>query len=448
MAETPTTSSSIPNEIDSSIVAQGDSSAVDVQVMTGAQSEELADSVDALLLFLPEHLDSSTDVLPSQPPAYVVTICTSLPASESSSPAEPLSLQMSSPSTLNVTSGQQSEGEMVGRLCDLEAQLVGLQTLHRLCTDIEGRLGRTEDALHDLHDVAVTTSLQRACMGFESRLARTEDALQQVVEHTVELRTQIDTRFARIEDVLRRVHETVVERSRSKQLWASIDERPTQTEADRHPFDDHNAASTWTIGVQRVVVFSADLGRRARPVLHHAAAATAAIALAARQDLARTLLSAQRLTATLATTTGADVARLQQAVRRCGPAIVLAAVMAVAAIVRNDPRIDTTSAAAVVEAKTVPPSATRTSVTASTANAPMGALQFLGSLAIASEPPGATVFVDGQRVGVTPLELPASKAGSLALQITRKGFQRWTAAIQVPAGQLTQVTVTLQPTAP
>jgi hypothetical protein len=180
-------------------------------------------------------------------------------------------------------------------------------------------------------------------------------------------------------------------------------------------------------------------------VLHHAAAATAAIALAARQDLARTLLSAQRLTTTLAATTGADVARLRQAVRRCGPAVVLAAVMAVAAIVRNDPRIDTTSAAAVVEAKAVQPSANRTSVTASIAKGQMGAL---GSLAIASEPSGATVFVDGQRVGVTPLELPASKAGSLALQITRNGFQRWTAAIQVPAGQLTQVTVTLQPSAP
>ena len=480
MAETPTTSSSIPNE------------------------EELAD--DALLLFVPEHLDSSIDVLPQQPPAYVVTIRTSLPASESSSRAEPLPRPMPS-SALNVTGGQHRGGEMVDRLWNLEAQQVALQTLYRLCTDIERRLGLTEDALHDLHDVAFTTTLQRACVEIENRLARTEDALQQSGEHAVELRMQIDTRLQRLENVLRRVHETVVENRSPKQLRASIDERPSRTEAAVHRMESlatdsalhqlsahmdvrlaeaedairriersvesadlHHlhanidgrfrqavdklrrleslleARTAWTVGVQRVVVFSADVGRRARPVLHHAAAATAAIALAARQTIARTLLSAQRLATTLAAA-GVDVARLQRAVRRCAPAVVLAAAMAVAAIVRNDPRIDTTAAAAVFEAKTVRPPATRTSVTASIAKGPMGALQFLGSLAIASEPPGATVFVDGQRVGVTPLELPASKAASLALQITRKGFQRWTAAIQVPAGQLTQVKVTLQPSA-
>jgi len=69
--------------------------------------------------------------------------------------------------------------------------------------------------------------------------------------------------------------------------------------------------------------------------------------------------------------------------------------------------------------------------------------EYFGTLAIASTPSGAAVFVDRQQVGQTPLELPHVRAGSHAVRIEREGYQRWTAAVNVPASQITRVTVKL-----
>jgi hypothetical protein len=45
---------------------------------------------------------------------------------------------------------------------------------------------------------------------------------------------------------------------------------------------------------------------------------------------------------------------------------------------------------------------------------------------------------------VTPLRLRRQRAGSLAVQVAHDGFERWSAAVLVPADQLTQVTATLR----
>jgi PEGA domain len=72
---------------------------------------------------------------------------------------------------------------------------------------------------------------------------------------------------------------------------------------------------------------------------------------------------------------------------------------------------------------------------------------FVGTLSISSVPSGASVSINGKAAGVTPLRLPRQPAGSLAVQIAQDGFERWSAAVRVPADQLTQVTARLRPIA-
>jgi PEGA domain len=70
--------------------------------------------------------------------------------------------------------------------------------------------------------------------------------------------------------------------------------------------------------------------------------------------------------------------------------------------------------------------------------------QFVGTLAVESSPPGAAVFINRQRVGVTPLEVPGLQSGSRVIWIERDGYRRWTAAVDVPADRLTRVSAKLQ----
>jgi hypothetical protein len=75
------------------------------------------------------------------------------------------------------------------------------------------------------------------------------------------------------------------------------------------------------------------------------------------------------------------------------------------------------------------------------------AIRFVGTLSVQSEPSNAVVFVNQQRVGTTPLQLPRLPAGSYAIWVEHESYQRWTAAVLVPAHKLTRVTVKLEPTA-
>jgi hypothetical protein len=73
---------------------------------------------------------------------------------------------------------------------------------------------------------------------------------------------------------------------------------------------------------------------------------------------------------------------------------------------------------------------------------------FVGDLSIVSTPAGARVFINGQAVGVTPLVLHERPAGSVAIQIAGEGFERWSASVQVRAGEMTNVAATLRPARP
>jgi PEGA domain-containing protein len=70
--------------------------------------------------------------------------------------------------------------------------------------------------------------------------------------------------------------------------------------------------------------------------------------------------------------------------------------------------------------------------------------RFIGVLVVDSRPPGARVFVDGKAAGNTPLEVSSVDAGSHALRLEMDGYQRWTSAVRVVAGERNRVTASLE----
>jgi hypothetical protein len=73
-------------------------------------------------------------------------------------------------------------------------------------------------------------------------------------------------------------------------------------------------------------------------------------------------------------------------------------------------------------------------------------LPYRGSVAITSRPQGADVFINGQRVGTTPLELRNLPVGSRAVRLVLNGHDTWSRAIDVVANQRTTVAAALQET--
>jgi hypothetical protein len=70
--------------------------------------------------------------------------------------------------------------------------------------------------------------------------------------------------------------------------------------------------------------------------------------------------------------------------------------------------------------------------------------RFTASLAVESRPPGASVYLDGRRVGTTPLVLDAAPTGSHALRLELDGYRRWTSSVRVSAGEHNRVTASLE----
>jgi hypothetical protein len=68
---------------------------------------------------------------------------------------------------------------------------------------------------------------------------------------------------------------------------------------------------------------------------------------------------------------------------------------------------------------------------------------FVGSISINSRPQGAVVFLNGRRVGTTPLLMPELPVGSRAVRLTMSGYNTWSQAVQVVADRRTTVSATL-----
>jgi serine/threonine protein kinase len=66
------------------------------------------------------------------------------------------------------------------------------------------------------------------------------------------------------------------------------------------------------------------------------------------------------------------------------------------------------------------------------------------SLVVESRPTGATVFIDGKRVGLTPLAIPGVAAGSHAVRLEMAGYKPWTSSVQVVTGERNRVAASLE----
>lgn len=69
---------------------------------------------------------------------------------------------------------------------------------------------------------------------------------------------------------------------------------------------------------------------------------------------------------------------------------------------------------------------------------------FFGTMVVETRPTGARVFLDERAVGTTPLDLPKVSAGSHVVRLELDGFKRWTASVQVVAGERNRVAASLE----
>jgi serine/threonine protein kinase len=67
-----------------------------------------------------------------------------------------------------------------------------------------------------------------------------------------------------------------------------------------------------------------------------------------------------------------------------------------------------------------------------------------GALLVESRPTGATVFVDGRRIGATPLSLPDVAPGTRRIRLELAGFTPWVTTAAVQAGERTRVAASLE----
>ncbi|MCQ8894624.1 MAG: PEGA domain-containing protein [Methanolinea sp.] len=68
-----------------------------------------------------------------------------------------------------------------------------------------------------------------------------------------------------------------------------------------------------------------------------------------------------------------------------------------------------------------------------------------GALSVESVPPGASVTVDGQLRGVTPLVIHDLPAGSHSVSLSSAGFQEYVSSVDVVGGDTARVSVSLVP---
>lgn len=276
------------------------------------------------------------------------------------------------------------------------------KALHELCQNINARLERTEDSLHRSESI-VAEGLQALSARITARIAEAEEAIQRI-ERIVSSRAVEETRLPTATD-----DDPVYMQERAQRPHANRTNRPFQL--------------PWMAGlVMPVLVLVVTLAIAGLIKTNRAVAPEKVVPLTT---------SVQTPTPTPAPPPAAVVPIPAQEI----PAPSTTALMANAPRSTRGTRISTS------------PLRTTNRESAPAATTADRGPRFVGTLSITSEPSGASVLINGKPAGKTPLRLPRQRAGSLAVQIAHEGFERWSAAVLVPADQLTQVTAKLRATA-
>ncbi len=71
-----------------------------------------------------------------------------------------------------------------------------------------------------------------------------------------------------------------------------------------------------------------------------------------------------------------------------------------------------------------------------------------GSISVSSSPSGASIFLNGNFKGTTPMTIKDVEAGSYSITLRLTGYQDWSQSISVKAGDITFISRTLDPESP
>lgn len=351
--------------------------------------------------------------------------------------------------------------------------------LPEMCVNIERQLIQTRQALERTEDAMADPTVRHICENIEAGLARTEDNLRRteraVVDWLGELSARVSGRLAKAEDAIQRIERHVsagaLEETTIRELLTRVDRRLEQSvEAvpSREGVLGHENADVDPRQQTRTTHGEpADGGVLARAglLLHRVTAATSVgvlgskrvpLSVAAVVLVAAVGLAALLQTALGRTPNGPEATGTRQTDRASSSAVEDTHTQSAAPV---DEKVPTLSTARPVT-KLVELTAKAPSVPKATTVVPRSQLSspepgpitskrrvFVGTLSIASVPPGATVAINGKRAGVTPLKLSGHRAGSSAVQISQEGFERWSASVRVPADRVTEVDARLRPLA-
>jgi hypothetical protein len=338
---------------------------------------------------------------------------------------------------------QALSGRMVERFEAVEEtlRLTPRSVTERMLPNIERQLMQARMSLQRTEEAVTDKTLLELCQNINARLERTEDRLHRsegvVVEGLHDLSERMAARFAEAEETIQRIEGIVssrmLEQMRLPQPSQQMDAPTLHADDDPDSQDvsrvNHSFRLPWTAGlVMPALVLLCAL-------------AVSSLITTDRPTTPQTDRPTTPQTAVPVATTAPAPAPLDAP----DPSVVSAAdaevpVASAATVMANGPRSPRDTQISVSPPRSsnrVPQREVNTSTPA----------RFVGTLSITSVPSGASVSINGKPAGKTPLRLPRQRAGSLAVQIAHDGFERWSAAVLVPADQLTQVTANLRASA-
>ncbi len=308
--------------------------------------------------------------------------------------------------------------------------------IERQLTQARTALQRTEEALSD-------RTLHELCQKIEARLERTEDMLHRneglVAERLQDFSARLAARLATVEETIQRIEQVVSSRIVEPQPSVRMDDRLVQAKEAARPAGGGVLPSA-VLFLNRLVKIKP--AKRPIQLPWMAGLAVPVLVVVAVLGIGNLIRTSRGVTpestvplATAATQNSTPVVTATNPeIRPASKNVVMA----------NGPR---STRERLVSPPAPAPAPARPSPTRGEAPATTRPPAFVGTLSITSVPSGASVSINGKPAGVTPLRLPRQRAGSLAVQIAHDGFERWSAAVRVPADRLTNVNAKLRATA-
>jgi PEGA domain len=342
-------------------------------------------------------------------------------------------------------------------IVNVEKQLAALSSLRDVCARIDQRLARAESMSVPRDDTTIDAALRDACAQIYDRLTGVEAAIQRTEGFVADIQTR---------QAIQRTEEAVAD-PHVRELCASIDARLVRTEDSLRRTE--GIVAEWLSGLSasmttRFADAEETIQRIERIVssrtVEQASPQQPAVRIDSRPALAtfQWPWSPTLTVPVLAVVTVLAIGALITSIRDAEPEKVVsrASTEQTSIPVAPAPTAVGATPSTTVPRSSPPPSTREERVSTPQRPSPDRApapiadrLQtFVGTLSITSVPSGASVSLNGKVAGVTPLRLPRQRAGSLAVQIAQDGFERWSAAVRVPADRLTVVTARLRPVAP